>query len=158
MAKHLTPENTQRLLEWIKHDSFRRSVRSNVPPSQTTVEVKVLNEVKEKLSSLLSESEQGKLTENDFLKAIEDSIIPRLIVNKGDDIEAIENSRYGEAARKCFELHKSFSLLSEARSKDTIAYSFKDMIQFATWYSGMEREKVVNAYNRYVLETNPKNK
>lgn len=30
--------------------------------------------------------------------------------------------------------------------------AFISLIDFAKWYSGMEQEKVVKAYNRYVLE------
>lgn len=30
-----------------------------------------------------------------------------------------------------------------------------EVIDFATWYSGMERSKVVKAYHRYLKEVNP---
>lgn len=31
----------------------------------------------------------------------------------------------------------------------------QDVLDFATWYSGMDREKVKNAYRRYLNEINP---
>ncbi len=31
-------------------------------------------------------------------------------------------------------------------------YTFKEMVEFVMWYSGMSQEKVVNAYNRYLVE------
>jgi hypothetical protein len=33
-----------------------------------------------------------------------------------------------------------------------------EIIEFATWYSGMEKHKVVNAYNRYLIEIKKLNK
>ena len=35
------------------------------------------------------------------------------------------------------------------------SFGDKPIIDFSTWYSGMDREKVVKAYERYLLETPP---
>jgi hypothetical protein len=44
-----------------------------------------------------------------------------------------------------------FSLL-ESKPKEESQEEPKDVIDFAVWYSGMERPKVINAYNRYQKE------
>jgi hypothetical protein len=37
--------------------------------------------------------------------------------------------------------------------KDAVKYySKEEAINFGTWYSGMEREKVIKAYDRYLRE------
>lgn len=30
--------------------------------------------------------------------------------------------------------------------------TFEHMIRFAVWFSGMEQKKIINAYNRYIIE------
>lgn len=37
-----------------------------------------------------------------------------------------------------------------------IKYTFKEMLDFVIWYSGMEQQKVINAWNRYVKEVTNK--
>lgn len=48
------------------------------------------------------------------------------------------------------------SSLNNSSEEEQKRYSFDQMMDFVTWYSGMERTKVISAYARYLREANKK--